>query len=105
VKPYFRELTVKDLVASISAMDASTATIVRSLATAGGFFDTSVIGNALNAIKRVGVGCITGALSSAGGENAEAAGVPSYLGSTLSRSFGASGGSCLGAGARRQRMD
>jgi len=44
VKPYFRDLTLKELVSSIASLDDDTSSIIRNLGISGGFLDAATLG-------------------------------------------------------------
>ena len=77
VKPYFRDLTLKDLVQSINNLDGETASVVRNLGTAGGFLNVG----AGNMLKNAGIGCVTGMVGEGLSAVGQQAGMPGWLSS------------------------
>jgi hypothetical protein len=77
VKPYFRDLTLKDLIQSINNLDGETASVVRNLGAAGGFLNVG----AGNMLKNAGIGCVTGMVGEGLSAVGQQAGMPGWLSS------------------------
>jgi hypothetical protein len=78
VKPYFRDLTLKELIHSINGLDGETASVVRNLGAAGGFLDTMGTGG-LGVMRNAGIGCVQGVVGEGLSTVGEQMGMPRFL--------------------------